>query len=42
MQRKEWHDRVMAQIRFKPDHGVIRRELMAHLDDNRDALKAAG
>ena len=42
MLRKEWHDRVMAQIRFRPDHGAIRRELLAHLDDRRDALKAAG
>lgn len=42
MTRKEWYDRVFAQIRFKPDHSVIWEELKGHLDDKRDALMERG
>lgn len=42
MNRREWYERVFAQIRFKPDHPAIWKELKGHLDDKRDALIADG
>lgn len=37
-----WRERVLEQVRFKPDRGAIERELEAHYEDHRRDLKRIG
>jgi hypothetical protein len=37
-----WCDAATARMRYRPDRARVRAELMAHMEDRRDALAAAG
>ena len=37
-----WFQRVAEQVRFKPDHNVIKRELKAHYEDHYQDLRRLG
>lgn len=42
LERQTWCDRACEQIRFKPDREAVRRELLGHMEDEWEALRASG
>lgn len=39
---RDWCEAVLSQVRFRPDHPAIWRELMEHLEDSRADLERLG
>ena len=39
---KKWCQAATDQIRYKPDRAEVEAELMAHMEDKADALRAQG
>ena len=42
LERYKWCEKVCGQVRFKPDHGSIRKELYSHMEDCCERLLASG
>lgn len=38
----DWCEAVLREVRFRPDHKVIRKELLAHMEDGRADLERLG